>query len=112
MSDPVNHPSHYTGSGINCPDCGREIECIDITREMNFCRGNVIKYVWRAGKKGDAIEDLFKARQYLEFEIDRMKSEKESKWDFPTLLHPATTESSESKSFAGRFLSAVRSLLR
>lgn len=39
---------------------------------MNFCLGNVIKYVWRAGLKNpDARTDLLKARQYLDWEIER-----------------------------------------
>lgn len=61
--DPVAHPGHYTAhpSGI---------ECIAITRHMGFCLGNVIKYVWRADLKADALEDLRKARQYLDFEIE------------------------------------------
>jgi len=65
MSDPVNHPPHYTShpSGI---------ECIEITEHMNFCIGNAMKYLWRAGLKGDAIEDLMKARWYVEREIARL----------------------------------------
>ena len=61
MSDPVNHPKHYTShpSGI---------ECIQITRHMNFCLGNAIKYIWRADEKGKAIEDLDKAIFYLQEE--------------------------------------------
>jgi len=61
--DPVRHPSHYTShpSGI---------EVIEITRHMGFCLGNVVKYVLRADLKHDAIEDLRKAIQYLEFEIE------------------------------------------
>jgi hypothetical protein len=64
MSDPINHPPHYTAhpSGI---------EAIQITEHMNFCLGNVIKYVWRAGLKNDAVEDLRKARFYLDREIAR-----------------------------------------
>ena len=63
-NDPVNHPAHYTShpSGI---------ECIEITRWMNFNLGNAIKYIWRAGNKGNAIEDLKKARWYLDDEIKR-----------------------------------------
>lgn len=49
------------------------IECIDITKHMGFCLGNAIKYIWRAGKKGDAIEDLQKAVWYLETEIKRLQ---------------------------------------
>lgn len=62
MSDPVNHPAHYTGhpSGV---------ECIAITEHMGFCLGNVLKYIWRADQKGNALEDLKKARFYLDREI-------------------------------------------
>ena len=67
MSDPVNHPAHYTShpSGV---------EAIDITEFMSFCLGNVIKYVMRADYKTDRLEDLQKARWYLEREISREQS--------------------------------------
>jgi len=67
----VNHPAHYMDTGMQCDKCGAPIEVIQITRELNFCLGNVVKYVLRAGKKGDAIEDLKKAAKYIEFEIER-----------------------------------------
>jgi len=67
MSDPVNHPSHYTSSPSG-------IECIQVTEHMNFCIGNAVKYLWRAGLKGDAVEDLKKARWYVEREIQRIES--------------------------------------
>ena len=62
--DLINHPPHYTShpSGV---------ECIEIVEHMNFNIGNAIKYLWRAGLKGDAIEDLEKARWYVEREIER-----------------------------------------
>jgi len=58
-NDAVNHPSHYTShpSGI---------ECITITEGFDFVVGNAIKYLWRAGLKGGKIEDLHKARWYVE----------------------------------------------
>ena len=64
IDDPVNHPAHYTAhpSGI---------ECIDVTQHMNFCVGIAMKYLWRAGLKGDAIEDLEKAVWYINCEIRR-----------------------------------------
>lgn len=67
-NDPVNHPAHYTShpSGI---------ECIQITRWMNFNLGNAIKYIWRAGNKGNALEDLKKARWYLDDEIERREGQ-------------------------------------
>lgn len=60
--DSVNHPRHYTShpSGV---------ECIQISEHYNFCIGNAIKYLWRAGLKGDDVEDLKKARWYLDREI-------------------------------------------
>ena len=65
MNDPVNHPKHYTEhpSGI---------ECIEITEHMNFCVGNAIKYLWRSGLKGEQVEDLRKARWYIDREIARI----------------------------------------
>ena len=67
--DPVNHPRHCTGhpSGI---------ECIEIAEHLNFCVGNAIKYLWRAGLKGDAVEDLRKAAWYVQREIDRRTEQK------------------------------------
>lgn len=68
--DPVNHPSHYTShpSGV---------ECIEVTRHMNFNLGNVMKYLWRAGLKDKTptIQDLEKAAWYLNDEIERRKKE-------------------------------------
>lgn len=63
-NDPVNHPSHYTQG---------KIECIDFIQDkkLNFCRGNAVKYIVRAGLKdpNKEIEDLKKAIWYLEHEI-------------------------------------------
>lgn len=64
MTDNVNHPAHY----ISHPS---GIECIEVTRWMNFCIGNAVKYLWRVDDKGDPIENLRKARQYIDFEIAR-----------------------------------------
>lgn len=64
MTDPVNNPSHYTShpSGV---------ECIEIAEHFPFNIGNAIKYLWRAGLKGDAMEDLEKALWYVDREIHR-----------------------------------------
>ncbi|AEK09865.1 hypothetical protein FGG30_gp053 [Mycobacterium phage Pixie] len=73
--DAVEHPSHYTSSKAACKGCGRPIECIDIVEHMGYSLGNVTKYVWRCDLKWDAIEDLRKARQYLDFEIAKRERE-------------------------------------
>lgn len=72
MPDAVNHPSHYADGWSN----GAEI--IDITEHLNFCRGNVIKYVARAGNKDPdkELEDLEKAWFYLNREIERLRCER------------------------------------
>lgn len=70
QNDPVNHPAHYTKGNI---------ECIDfiLDQSMNFCRGNAIKYIVRAGFKDPEkeIEDLEKAVFYLNREIKNLKAE-------------------------------------
>lgn len=68
MSDLVNHPPHYT----NHPS---GIEAIEVTRHMNFNLGNAMKYIWRAGLKGDGIQDLKKAVFYLNDEIARLEGD-------------------------------------
>jgi len=69
LTEKIN-PSHYKSyqSGI---------ECIQVTEHMNFNLGNAIKYVWRAGLKGDAVEDLEKAAWYLDREIKRRRGDAE-----------------------------------
>ena len=58
----VNHPAHYTSGDIEC------IEAIEAalgtTGFVDYCKGNAIKYLWRAGLKWDAKEDLQKAAWY------------------------------------------------
>jgi hypothetical protein len=62
MQDQVNRPKHYTShpSGI---------DCIQITEHMGFNLGNALKYIWRCDLKKDAVEDLRKARWYIDREI-------------------------------------------
>lgn len=66
--DDVTHPTHYQGG----------VEPIDLieAQGLSFNRGNVVKYVCRAGKKDNELEDLRKAEFYLKREIDRLEREK------------------------------------
>ncbi len=68
--DTVNHPRHYTGFSNGA-------EVIDITENLNFNRGNAVKYLARAGAKDPAktIEDLRKAAWYVAREIERLEKE-------------------------------------
>lgn len=63
QAEAVNHPSHYNTGQIEV------IEVID-DWQLGFCLGNVVKYVARAGHKGDRLEDLKKAAWYLNHEIE------------------------------------------
>lgn len=69
--DMVNHPPHYQSEN--------GIECIDAIRAalgrdglIQYCRGNAIKYLWRAGKKHNALEDLKKSHWYTAAAIDEL----------------------------------------
>jgi hypothetical protein len=68
-NDPVNHPSHYTASGI---------ETIDVIEawDLDFCLGNAVKYISRAGKKDPEkeLEDLKKARWYVDRRIEQIQN--------------------------------------
>jgi hypothetical protein len=75
MDDMVNHPPHYKAGNAHCSKCGHSIECIDVTRHMNFNLGNAIKYIWRAEHKGAFIEDLKKAVWYINDAIHQVESE-------------------------------------
>ena len=68
MTDIINHPSHYTYG---------KIECIDFIEDkgLNFSRGNAVKYIVRAGHKEDELEDLKKARWYIDREIKRLEGD-------------------------------------
>ena len=62
----VDHPDHYqTSAGLEA------IDVIEAFFHDNFHLGNAFKYLARAGKKGDRLEDLRKAAWYLQREIDR-----------------------------------------
>lgn len=73
--DVVNHPAHYTTGPWKCR-CGETIQPLWIARHMSFARGNCVKYFLRAGIKDPAkeIEDLKKARFYLDDEIKRLEN--------------------------------------
>lgn len=77
--DIINNPSHYTE--------GRKYEPIKVIQDWNldFCLGNTVKYISRAGRKASAamdnldkeIQDLEKAQYYLNYRIQELKSKKD-----------------------------------
>ncbi len=73
--DPVKHPKHYTVGK-------HEVWDVIIDWGLNYCRGNVVKYIARAGLKNPRteVQDLEKARAYLEKEIERVKAQQPKDW--------------------------------
>ena len=71
MSEQVNHPKHYGGAD-------NPYEAIKVIQAwgLGFCLGNTVKYISRAGKKetDKTVQDLEKAKWYLEREIEKLKS--------------------------------------
>ncbi|MET8702713.1 DUF3310 domain-containing protein [Kitasatospora sp. NPDC004723] len=66
--DAVNHPSHYTW-------LPNGMEVIEITRHFSFVRGNALKYLLRADFKSNTLEDLEKARWYIDYEIRQLEGQ-------------------------------------
>jgi len=70
--DAVNHPSHYNESGIECVEAIRA----SLGKEFPaYCKGNVMKYLWRYQYK-NGLEDLKKAQVYLGWMIEYMETDK------------------------------------
>lgn len=72
VHDSVNHPIHYNNNPSG-------VECIDVIRHMMCNQANAIKYLWRMNDKGDPIENLEKAKWYIEDEIKRLKEIEQTK---------------------------------
>lgn len=81
MTDMVNEPPHYKDSAV-------KIEPIEVLKYMDFCLGNAFKYVIRAGKKGDFLEDLKKAQWYFNMasSTSRLSLNKEDENTFNVLM--------------------------
>lgn len=73
-SDNVEHPTHYTGTSIECIDAMRETQGAEAVK--NFCICNAFKYLWRHDKK-NGVEDVKKAAWYLNkfIELEDTKDE-------------------------------------
>jgi hypothetical protein len=65
----VNHPQHYWGEN-------NQYEAIKVIEawELDFCLGNTVKYISRAGKKDNIVQDLKKAKWYLERKIAQLET--------------------------------------
>lgn len=70
MADVINHPAHYGGES-NPYEAIKVIEAWG----LGFCLGNTVKYIARAGKKDATIQDLKKARWYLDRQISNIEAQ-------------------------------------
>ena len=71
QADNVNHPEHYAGT-VECIDAMEA--CATPEHFIGYCRLCAFKYLWRAGKKGDALTDYKKAIWYLERLVKTMEA--------------------------------------
>lgn len=62
--DPVEHPEHYTSKGVECIDWIRHAQ--GNYEFLGYLKGNILKYLWRYEGKGAPVQDLKKARWYLD----------------------------------------------
>ena len=72
VTDQVNHPAHYMSGGMEA------IDVIEAFFHDNAYLANVFKYIARAGKKNDYVEDLRKSAFYLNREINRVTTHSDS----------------------------------
>ena len=63
-NDPVNNPAHYNTGAVECIQAIEE--SMSLEQFKGYLKGNCQKYIWRMSYKGKALEDLKKARWYLD----------------------------------------------
>lgn len=78
----IKSPKHYTE--------GRKFEPKDVIRDwgLNFNLGSAVKYLSRAGRKADTVEDLKKAQEFIQFEIDALAAESKQEKKQEPPKHP------------------------
>lgn len=72
VKDMVNHPPHYNQGGVECIEAIKSM----LTPEefKGYCKGSIVKYVWRSDLKGQNIEDLKKSEFFLKALIERLEN--------------------------------------
>lgn len=101
--DMVKRPDHY---------CFSKFEPKDVIREwgLNFNLGSAVKYIARAGRKDDIVQDLKKAREFLSFEIEALEADRGLTEEEQKELEEITKKNAEI-SRALRFYRAFRGLV-
>lgn len=101
--DMIKRPEHY---------CFSKFEPKDVIREwgLNFNLGSAVKYIARAGRKDDIVQDLKKAREFLSFEIEALEADRGLTEEEQKELEEITKKNAEI-SRALRFYRAFRGLV-
>ena len=81
----MSEPKYYNSNGLS-PIGAMKQGLISKEQYKGFLIGNIIKYVIRAGKKDDAIKDLEKAKDYIDFYIELFKVEAKDYGNIPITL--------------------------
>lgn len=96
MSHRLNHGTHRHHSNVNHPDHYQsdKMEVIDVIEafELNFHLGNVIKYIARVDKKGNDLEDLEKAKWYLQREINNRHKQQDDQPNHDIVSYDKSSE--------------------
>lgn len=71
----VAHPAHYTYGGAECIDV--LFDLLGAQGAQDYCVGNAFKYLWRHKHKGRAVQDLKKARFYLDFLLSKLDEQED-----------------------------------
>ena len=86
MADMVNHPTHYTTSNIECIDALESLASGYKDPVQAGLAWQVVKYIWRSPLKGNQLEDLQKAKWYLDRLISKVEKPKSEPDIFNTLV--------------------------
>lgn len=73
FEDAVDHPEHYTAGDIECIDAIQASMSVEEFR--GYLKGNTMKYIWRYRKKKHPLEDILKARWYLDKLAELLEAE-------------------------------------
>lgn len=94
VNDEIKNPAHYTQGGIECIDA---IKSALTTEEfIGYCKGNIIKYVWREQHKG-GCNDIVKAGQYAAWLEDAVRL-RDGKYDVQMVISSALDKGGEDES--------------
>lgn len=85
----ITHPKHYTNKVPPTDKHPNGIECYEVIMWFPTMVGSAIKYLWRAGDKDDELQDLRKAKQFIDFRIEQIEQQRKHAQPEPQRKEPA-----------------------